>query len=402
MSYLSVTYTADMVTKLTDLAVRNLKAGGSTQRDVFDGSTPAFGVRVTPQGTKSFFVFYRVDGKLRRYTLGRWPTLTTGAARSRAREALLIAAGGKDPQRVKGTERRHGKPAFADFVEEFVTSYAKPRNRTWQETHRILKREFVEHWGNRAIHKITRSDVLGVLDTVVARGSPSQANAALAAIRRLFKWAVERDQIDVSPCSGLSAPSPLVSRDRVLMHEEIKCILSAATQMGYPYGELVWLLLLTAQRRSEVAEMHWRELDLNKGSWEIPARRTKNGKAHILPLSQSALQILAGLPRLHQDFVFPARGKDNAVSGFGKWKATLDALSGVTSWRLHDLRRTAASGMARLKTPPHVIERVLNHSSGILGGVAGVYNRHAYYDEMQEALEQWALSLANITSGNIE
>lgn len=386
-----------MATILTDIAIRNLKTKDSTQRDVFDGSVPAFGLRVTPHGTKSFFVFYRVDGKLRRYTLGRWPTLTTGKARALAKEALLIAASGRDPQRVKDTDRRHGKPAFDDFVKDFVGGYCKPRNRTWAESQRILQREFVEHWGKRPLHRITRADVHAVLDGIVARGSPSLANAALAAVRKLFNWAVERGLVETSPCAGLGAPSSLVSRDRVLSDDEIKRIWIASHDVGYPYCAFVRLLLLTAQRRAEVAEMRWPEVDLAQGIWEIPGQRTKNKKTHTLPLSSTAANILATLPRIHQSLVFPARGSENPISGFAKWKAELDRISGVENWRLHDLRRTAASNMARLKIPPHVIEKILNHSTGTLGGVAGIYNRHGYLDEMCEALHLWDQKLAGIT-----
>lgn len=384
-----------MGAKLTDISIRNLKSR-DCQRDVFDQSIPAFGVRVTPRGSKSFFVFYRIDGKLRRYTLGRWPVLSVGKARTLAREALLIAVSGKDPQLVKDTDRRHGKPPFDAFVDEFVSTYCKPRNRTWSETERLLKREFVPQWGARPIHRIARNDIHQALDSIIARGSPALANAALAAVRKLFSWAVERGHLESSPCASIGSPSPLVSRDRVLKDDEIVRIWSGSGDMGYPYRDFLRLLLLTAQRRSEVAEMRWSEVDLANAVWEIPGQRTKNGKTHTLPLSATAVAILTGMPRTHETLVFPARDRENPISGFAKWKAELDKLSDVENWRLHDLRRTAASNMARLKVPPHVIEKVLNHSSGTLGGVAGIYNRHGYLDEMREALEIWSSHLGQI------
>lgn len=381
--------------KLTDVTIKNIKAGNA-QLEVFDLNLPSFGVRVTPRGTKSFFLAYRVDGQQRRYTLGRWPELSLGKARMLARDAILIVRSGRDPQRLADTGRRHGKPAFDAFVDEFIARYCRPRNRTWAETERLLKREFASQWGARPIHRISRSDVHGALDVIVARGCPSLANNALVAVRKLFSWAVEKGYLDNSPCDRISAPSPSITRDRVLNDDEIKRIWCSSEEMGYPYRDFIRLLMLTAQRRSEVAEMRWSEVDLAGAVWEIPGQRTKNKKTHTLPLSSAAVKILAELPRTHDKLVFPARGSDNPISGFAKWKVELDKLSGVENWRLHDLRRTAASNMARLKVPPHVIEKILNHSTGTLGGVAGIYNRHGYLDEMRDALQQWSERLMSL------
>jgi integrase len=158
------------------------------------------------------------------------------------------------------------------------------------------------------------------------------------------------------------------------------------------------LLLLTAQRRGEVAKMRWSQVDFVRRVWTIPSEVAKNGRAHEVPLSDMALKILGTLPRfVHADFVFTTTGH-SPISGFGRMKRNLDTRMGVTGWRLHDLRRTAASGMARLGTAPHVIEKVLNHVSGTISGVAAVYNRHGYEQEKREALRRWASHLARIAS----
>ena len=237
-----------------------------------------------------------------------------------------------------------------------------------------------------------------VLNGIVKRGSPSAANHALAAVRKMFNWAIEHGHVDRSPCFGIKAPSKLKSRDRVLTVEELVRIWQAAEKMGYPYGRIIQLLILTAQRRNEVTGLRWVELDLAKTTWTIPAERTKPGRTHELPLNESAVDLIQSLPRVHEDLVFPARGKDNPASGFSKWKRQLDELAGFGTWRIHDIRRTVASSMAQLKVPPHVIERVLNHTTGTLGGVAGIYNRFGYLSEMKDALDQWANHLARLTS----
>ena len=184
----------------------------------------------------------------------------------------------------------------------------------------------------------------------------------------------------------------------MLTDPELVRVWAAAEMMGYPFGHIVQLLILTAQRRSEVTGMRWVELDLTKGVWTIPVERTKAGRTHELPLSQVSIKLLQALPKVHDNLVFPARGKDNPASGFSKWKHQLDALAGMSDWRVHDLRRTAASSLAQLKVPPHVIEKILNHTTGTLGGVAGIYNRFGYLSEMKDALDQWANHLARLVA----
>ena len=200
-----------------------------------------------------------------------------------------------------------------------------------------------------------------------------------------------------SPCQGVKAPSKVGSRHRVLSEAELTRIWLAAELFGYPFGRLVQLLLLTAQRRSEVAGMRWSELDLSKAYWHLPPgnedRKHKSSHPHTIPLGSRIIEILASLPRVHEELVFPARGKDNPVSGYSKWKQKLDNVSGVRAWTLHDLRRTAATQMASLGVPPHVVERILNHTTGTLGGVAEIYNRFAYLPEMADALDLWSRHL---------
>jgi integrase len=199
--------------------------------------------------------------------------------------------------------------------------------------------------------------------------------------------------IEVNPVAGLKQPSKERKRDRVLSDVEIYRFWQATGELGFPFGPLLQLLLLTAQRRGELTEMRWSQIDFERAVWTIPAENAKNDRAHEVPLSDIAVEILRSLPRfVRSDIVFTTTGT-TPVSGFGRVKRNLDRRMATHEWRLHDLRRTAATGMARLGVAPHVIERVLNHISGQISGVAAIYNRYAYESEKRKALGQWAKHL---------
>jgi integrase len=255
----------------------------------------------------------------------------------------------------------------------------------------------VQKWGKRDVRGISKEDVLSILDGIVKKGYPSAANHAFRQVRKLFNWGVERGIVETSPCQGLKEPSKSVKRDRVLAKGELIAIWEAAHEMGYPYGHIIKLLILTGQRREEVAGMRWDELDLTHNIWTIARDRNKSDREHSVPLSPQVMQIIKSIPQTNDTLVFPARGTDKQVSGFSKWKKKIDELSNTSGWTVHDLRRTVATELAGLNVQPHVIERVLNHSNGILGGVAGIYNRFGYQDEMREALNLWADTVNEIT-----
>ena len=376
---------------LTDLAIRSMSIPRQGQSELWDSRLPGFGVRASHGGTKSFVLMYRYHGRQRRMTLGRYPILRLSEARQLAYEALRAAAFGTDPQAEKLKVRNVPEVEhFDSFVRHFIETYARPKNRTADDTERVLMRHFGRAWGTRAIKEITKQDVMAVIDGIMAEGNHASANKALAVVRKLFNWAVERGLLDQSPCAGINAPARSTKRDRVLSDDEFIAIWRAAIEMGYPFGSIVQLLLLTGQRREEVAGLRWSELDLTKAIWSLGALRTKSNRAHVVPLPPLTVSILSKLPRFNGDLMFPARGSQNPVSGFAKWKDEIDGRCHVKGWRLHDLRRTAATGMARLGVSPHVVERLLNHTSGTFGGVAGVYNRFGYLPEMRTALERWS------------
>jgi len=243
-------------------------------------------------------------------------------------------------------------------------------------------------------------------------------NRTLAVLRRFFNWTVEREIITASPMAGLKAPTAETARDRALNDEEIRLFWAGCDKLGWPFGPMFKLLLLTAQRRDEVRGMEWTEIEpREKRVWAIPREKAKNDRAHEVSLSELAIEIIDGLPRMSRPrtdsagsepspYVFTTNG-ERPVSGFSKAKERLDkhmlellcaelgeagkdpGKAEIDGWILHDLRRTAATGMARLNIAPHVVDWILNHVSGTIRGVAAVYNRHAYLEERRAALEAW-------------
>lgn len=386
----------------TDLFLRKVQPPATGRIEHYDGRIPGFGLRVNASGTKTFFLVGRHNGSFRRISLGRYPSLTLEKARRKANDAISAFADGEDPQAEKRAARQVAADQFETVVTSFVENHCRQNNRasTAAETERLLRSVFVPIWARRPVSEIRKADVYAVTDALMKDGKTSAARHAFAAIRKFFNWCVERGLIEQSPCVAMKSPGKPTSRDRVLSEAELGAVLESARIQDWPFGPIVQLLALTAQRRGEVVGMRWDELDFDARLWTIPGTRTKNHRMHVVPLTDSAIAILEALPRLVQsEFVFPARGyTDRPYSGYSKGKRELDALADLHGWTLHDLRRTAATGMAKAGVAPHVVERILNHVSGTFGGVAGVYNRFQYVDEMRAALTKWerALSLTDI------
>lgn len=400
------------------LTVRTIESmrPGPARQEIPDGLIAGLYLVVQPSGAKSWACRYRAAGTPRKLTLGTYPAIDLKAARELAQRALVDAAGGKDPAAEKQAARSAAKmPSDRDLIEKvaeaFIERYAKANTResSWKETKRILDKEVVPAWKGRRLPEIGRADVHELLDGIVDRGAPILANRVLAAVRKMFGWAVERGLVDASPCEKVKAPSAERSRDRVLSDDELRQVWRAADAIGWPFGALFKVLILTGQRRNEVGSMRWSELDLDKKLWTLPRERAKNDVQHSVPLSEPALTILRGLPRVGP-YVFSTNGK-TPVSGYTRAKQRLDAAlpkavdgGSVPAWVLHDLRRTAASGMARLGIALPVIERVLNHVSGSFGGIVGVYQRHSFADEKGHALEAWGAFVERLVSepgGNV-
>jgi integrase len=391
------------------LAVKSLEnlRPGPVRREVPDGLLPGLYFVIQPSGKSSWACRYRADGRPRKLTLGAYPAINLKKARELAREAIGKVAEGIDP----GTERKAAKAAAAipanDLIEVALKRYLAQhvrrnlRTSSADEIERLLEKEFAGPWRGRRLTQIARADIHAVLDSIVERGSPVQANRALAAFRAMCRWAVERGLIEANPCAGIRAPSAETARDRILSDEELKTVWQAADGQEQPYAEFVKLLILTGQRRSEVAEMRWSEIDLDSRLWTLPKERAKNHRQHEIPLSDSAAALLRGLPRIgDSDFIFTLSGR-RPICGYHLVKQRLDDLlpPDMPAWVFHDLRRTAASGMARLGINLPVIEKLLNHVSGSFAGIVGVYQRHSYDAEKRAAMQTWSRHVEAIVTG---
>lgn len=384
----------------TDMFLRKVAPPSEGRVEYYDGKLAGFGVRISKGGRKTFFVVGRQGKAFRRVSLGHYPEVTLEKARRKAQDTLRALEDGTNIEVADAPRVQTSALAFEDAVANFVETYCAHQNRasTAGETERVLRSVFVARWRGRPLAAISKIDVLAVLDEIMAAGTPSAARHAFAAVRKFFNWCVERSMVLQSPCLTLKPPAKAQSRDRVLDDRELAAVLTAAEKQGWPFGPIVQLLALTAQRRGEVVGMQWEEIDLNAKVWKIPGGRTKNHKLHIVPITETVAELLKQLPRIDgSSFVFPARGyTDRPYSGYSKGKRELDALCGQSGWMLHDLRRTVATGMAREGVAPHVVERLLNHVSGTFGGVAGIYNRFGYLDEMCAALELWERRLKQL------
>lgn len=374
--------------------------------EISDGGS-ALRLIVFPTGSKSWALRFRVRGRLRKLTLGRYPEMTLKDARLAAGEALAMAAKGGDPAEAKQQAKAEERDTVARLVPLHIEQWQKPRNRTWQEVDRSLHRVLVPAFGAWNVRDIKRRDLIRALGGCNRR--------VLANVKRFFSWCVEQDLIEASPAAAIRPADPLVARDRVLADDEVRAFLKSLPELGEPWAAILELLLLTGQRRSEVSEAVWSEIDLAERGWNIPKERAKNGRAHFVPLSVRAHAIIDTLPsRKEKGFLFPAdRGGTGTASGFTRVKRRLDKLmlghlrkddpdAELTPWRIHDLRRTAATGMARLGHPPHVVEAVLNHASGRISGVAAIYNRFNYADEKRTALQDWARFLQDTNINPVE
>jgi integrase len=236
--------------------------------------------------------------------------------------------------------------------------------------------------------------VVEVIAAIEQRGAPSTANKVLKSIKTFLRWCVGRAVLDRSPAEGVPLPGKEIARERVLNDQELVQIIIAARKMGGPYSGIVEFLALTGQRREEVARMTWEELDLHQRVWTLPKSRTKNAKEHAVHLSEQSMAVLKRTT-VRGPFVFSVLGI-NPFQEFSRAKREIDKLAGVTGWRLHDLRRTCVSGMARLGIAPHVADKILNHQGGTISGVAAVYQRHEFLSERQQALDLWGAHLDEI------
>jgi integrase len=421
---------------LTDLYVEKLKPTRGRRVEIFDATFPGLALRVSESGRKSWSLFYRLHGKQHRFTIGAYPQFLPAAARSRATEIRNQVDLGVNPAVEKRSRRTDPLPevdtfetVLADYFSQYAATNMAPS--TYAETKRQLERDVLPHWRDMAIREIKDRHALKLINDIAAAGNGVTANRTFSRLRAFFNWAIGQLRLSESPVRNLKPPAKEQSRDRALNEDEIRWFWSACEEVGWPFGPIARLLLLTAQRRDEVSEMSWSEIDFAKGVWVIPKERAKNNRAHEVHLSAGALAVLKSLPQPHRGLIFSVTG-DDAVSGFSRAKDRLDAamlrlrrrelglpetdrelrrhlhLSDrkplpveIPHWVLHDLRRTAVTKMAEeLKIGPHIADKILNHASGTIRGVAAIYNRAQYLDERKAALEAWSNWVVALTSPN--
>jgi len=376
------------VLRLTDRWLASFPPPPRGRLEFADGLCPGLRARITSKGKKSFSVVTWVNGRQRRVTIGQYPHLSLADARTQAKEVLLGAIAPIKP----AAERAPTEPAltYAQMADQFVERHLKPNARSWRD----VRSSLTQHWAvqcllSKPAAEITRRELVEVIDSIAAAGTPQAAVNVLRRLKMMFNWALDRDLVLANPCERVRPPAKTIERDRVLSGAEITEVWRASFKLPTPYGEMYRTLMLTGQRRSEVATMRWPEVQSDL--WTIPREKVKKDRPHTVPLTASAQTILAGLvrlPRVLDDngFVFSTTGGKSASSNFAKVKRELDTLSGVTGWTIHDIRRTVRSKLAELGVPREVARKVLNHEDG---KVDRIYNRHEYLVEKREALERW-------------
>jgi len=391
-----------MAKELTAVAIAKMKPGAA-RLEIPDGRISGLYFIVQPSGKRSWAVRYRFAGKPIKLTLGAYPAIDLKTARERAGAAKGQVEAGIDPCVEKKAHKVAVVSPASDIVEKvaarFIAQHARRnlRVRSAYEIARLLNNEIVLPWRGRRLSQITRGDIHELLDAIIERGSPVMANRVLSVLRTMCGWAIERSIIEVNPCAGMGRPTAETPRERVLSDGELVAVWRAADGLEPPYGAFVKLLVLTGQRRTEVAALEWREIDLAGKVWTLPKERAKNDREHTVPLSDSAVVILRALPRIAgSDFALTLSG-GRPICAYQLIKKRLDALMpSIPHWTFHDLRRTFATGCARLGIGVHVVEAALNHKSGSIKGVAAVYNRYSYDAEKRAAMQAWARHVAAI------
>jgi len=391
---------------LTDRTIRSCKPAAAGKRDLHpDHIVPGMWLRVTDRGHKSFVLVARYPLHPKNPTpraLGDYGAITLGQAREKARAWIEMIGRGIDPkveeERQRTAALRRQANTFSAVANDFLDRHAKNLAKR-EEAERIIKAEFVKRWAARPISDIAPQEVSAAIRAIVDRGAPYQAHNAFGYLRGLFNWAIGTGEygLDASPVERLQ-PAKLIGkrevRARVLTDDELRAVWNAAERMGYPYGQVFRLLILTGQREREVSEISRREIAFDKRLWSIPAARMKSDAAHEVPLAPTALGLLEALPRWQGgDFLFSTNAGAKPINGFSKAKARIDKLSGVVEWKIHDLRRTMRTHLSALPVQDLVRELVIAHAKP---GLHKVYDQHAYQDEKRHCLELWEKRLMSI------
>ena len=371
--------------RITDLAIQRLSLpdGATKQKTFYDDTLKGFGIRVSVGGAKTFVVMY--SKRRKRMTLGRYPDISLAEARKKAKKLQGEVAGMSDVELTV-----HISPTFNEARIRFLEdAMARLKLSSYEQYSRPLTKHFEF---SKRVGEITRQEVMKAVNA--AKDSPSTTRHAFVAIRTMMSWCVLQGLINASPVPPLQFKVP--SRSRILSDDELKTVWLRAERVGYPFGKLVQLLILTGQRRGEIAGL--RKSWINDDTIIFPVGFCKNKREHRVPIGAMMRAILSSIVT-DGDLLFPARGKPNSpINGWPKAKREFDAPLELAPYTLHDLRRTYSSNLAKLGVPIHVTEKLLNHVSGTISGVAAVYNRHSYWEEMKVATAQHDEFLQRLTT----
>ncbi|GJD32819.1 Prophage integrase IntA [Methylobacterium adhaesivum] len=383
--------TSDNLVRLTKTLIPTLKIGeGQTERVVWDTETHGLGLRLRRSGNAAWVVRPpRKGGASRIFTLGSVTVLSLTDARKAAADRMASATLGVDHHAERAAAKARAAVTFGSELPRYLArAESRLRASSFRDVRRYLDVQAQPLHG-LPLADIRRAHVAALLGSIAETSGPFASNRARAALSAFFTWMVGEGLTETNAVIGTNKATAETARDRVLNDTELAAVWRATAEPR-DFDRIVRLLILLGQRRQEVAAMRWSELDLQGAVWRLPAERTKNKRPHDVPLSAVALEILAGVPeREGRDLLFGER--KGPFSGFTKGRMGIEERSGVTDWRIHDLRRSSATGMAGIGVLPHVVEAVLNHASGAKTGVAGIYNRASYATEKRAALDAWAV-----------
>jgi integrase len=379
-------------------------AGKLARHEIPDGGCPGLYLVVEPTGTKSWAHRYRHRGRPKKDTLGRADEggLPLAAARHAVAAARNRAGQGLEPARPPAASPGHAtndcvEAAVASFLE--LHAYRKTRLSSAKATEYSFNRFVLPAWHGRPVASITRRDVIELIEGVALK-TPYAANRLLAALSKFFKWLCARDAIALSPVAGVERPHREVPRQRALDDRELRALWLACEGEG-AFGAALRLMLLVGARRNEASGLRWSELDEQRHEWRLPSARSKNHREHLVPLPAQAWAIIQSMPRINgSDFVFTSDGR-TPILGWAKVKRRISVKAGLDpeSWRLHDTRRSCASGLQRLGIRSETIERALNHRGGVFRGIVGIYQVDPLEEEVRVALQRWGAYVADLVSG---
>jgi integrase len=430
---------------LTALAVSKYRPHPPHRRVVRDLGSRSLFLVIYPTGSMSWMMRFRTSGGIAKMTLGSvdrsgkeltgtpelGSSLSLAAARLLAAEQHRLRAMGKNPaadakaarERRQAAAIQEGENTFGAAVRDYIQKHAKQRVRNWQDRARMLGLRstvdglevipggLAQRWADRPVNKIDGHDIHQLTVETRDKGVPglkrrsdgpseSMARAMLACVSALFGWLTKQRRVKSNPCATVHRPEAGAARERVLSDDEIKAFWQATAKLPAPFAACLKLLLLTGCRRDEIACLRWEELSDNGTAISLPGSRTKNTRPHVVPLSALARQIIAAIPRIDGcPYVFTISGKA-PIAAWSRIKTQLDAAmgKGVPPWRVHDLRRSAVTGLVELGVAPHIVELVVNHIGGARAGVAGVYNRANMIGERRAALERWSRHVEGLVS----